>query len=99
MFSPKVQYNDPDGDGICTPLGSMVLGCMDPAASNYNSAAQVDTNPSSCTYACSDPDADNYGLTGVCVYTLFCQLPQNMAPNPVPPECKKGPISPIYNER
>lgn len=99
MFSPKVQYNDPNGDGICTPLGSMVLGCMDPAASNYNSAAQVDTNPSSCTYACSDPDADNYGLTGVCVYTLFCQLPQNMAPNPVPPECKKGPLSPIYNER
>lgn len=100
MFSPKLQYTDTDNDGICTTsLTPMILGCMDSAATNYNSAAQVDTNPSSCTYACNDTDADNYGLTGACVYTLFCQLPQNMAPNPVPPECKKGPLSPIYNER
>lgn len=95
MFSPKVQYNDPDGDGICTPLGSMVLGCMDPAATNHNSAAQVDTNPSSCVYSstCNDPDADNNGGQAPCSYTRFCTA------NPSAPKCQKAPLKPIYNER
>ncbi len=46
------------------PPGDPVLGCTDPAASNYNSAATQDDD--SCTYdpgpvlGCTDPAANNY---------------------------------------
>ena len=57
----------PDGGifpgGGVTP--TTVLGCMDPNANNYNSAATVDNGtcdytPSSETYGCMDSNANNY---------------------------------------
>lgn len=88
----------------CTNILPLVVGCMDPAASNYNSAAQVDTNPSSCVYVCNDANADNFGAAGACTYTAYCQLPANLPPNPVPNVCQSGsasstgPLKPIYKE-
>jgi hypothetical protein len=40
-------WDDPEGDGKCTVIRNPILGCMDPAATNYNPLANV---PGPCTY-------------------------------------------------
>jgi hypothetical protein len=50
--------NDYDGDGVCDELE--VVGCQDPTAFNYNSAA---TDPGECVpviFGCTDPTQFNY---------------------------------------
>jgi hypothetical protein len=73
-------------DGISTTIGcfqiyldstSVVLGCMDPLACNYDSTAQVSDGSCLTLYGCTDSLATNYDATatcddGSCTYTAVC---------------------------
>jgi hypothetical protein len=62
-------------DGISSTIGcfqiyldsaSVVLGCMDPLACNYNSTAQVSDGSCLTVYGCTDPLACNYDVLATC---------------------------------
>ena len=69
--------------------GTVILGCTDPSATNYNPAATVDDG--SCvipTYGCTDPNAINYlpGATaddGSCVVCSSLQINFDVDPHPM----------------
>lgn len=78
------EYEENVDSWFVTPSKPSVLGCMDPAANNYNASATIDDG--SCTYdpppvpGCMDPAANNYNANatiddGSCTY------------NPPPPPC------------
>ena len=43
-----------------------IVGCIEPAATNYNSLATCPDNCIYCVYGCTDPLADNYNPTATC---------------------------------
>tara|TARA_R110002012_G_scaffold136907_3_gene291292 strand:+ start:17154 stop:19373 length:2220 start_codon:yes stop_codon:yes gene_type:complete len=78
--------NDYDGDGVCDELE--VVGCQDPTAFNYNSAA---TDPGECIpviFGCTDPTQFNYNPdanteNGNCIPFIYgCMNPDAFNYNP-----------------